>query len=252
MNPAKTPHKNIERRRQNQVISLSAQGGCVRYSTLATVLAGQEYPVGGKRSAIKSFSNGSAKRLSHLMSTLDFKNSRWLFVTLTYPPAVAPLPIDSKRHMELFAKRILRKWPDASFVADATTKKKPLPPVDFYEDVVFLMGASIYSLETGEGRILVDDPECLRRGGFERGMHTDRGVVLAARRDVILFRKPDGSLNTLRTTAARSEPENLPTKPAIRVDHGKTANAKPPAPAGGGAGEQTPAAVPGPETTGPM
>lgn len=70
---------------------------------------------GGKRSTINGFSYSSRKRLMSMMARIPSNAPLPYFVTLTYPDRF-PTPLESKRHLEMFKKRLLRQFPNAGFI----------------------------------------------------------------------------------------------------------------------------------------
>ena len=98
-------------------IKLETQGSFVKvsYTSPASLGAEQRRDV-PKRGAIKEFSARSRKRLLDSFARLDGQAvtaSRPKFMTLTYGQ-LYPSALESKRHVEAFERRLLRRFPMAS------------------------------------------------------------------------------------------------------------------------------------------
>jgi hypothetical protein len=65
---------------------------------------------GGKRNIIKGFSRGSRYRLMQTIARVRRDAPLPCFVTLTYPDNF-PEPAESKRHLDIFFKRLVRAFP---------------------------------------------------------------------------------------------------------------------------------------------
>ena len=65
---------------------------------------------GGKRGDIKGFSSQARRRLMYFIASVRRDASLPLFITLTYPE-VFPDPKTSKRHLDVFFKRLSRAFP---------------------------------------------------------------------------------------------------------------------------------------------
>lgn len=74
-----------------------------------------EAPIGGKRGAIGGFSFASRRRLMRTIARVKRDAKLPFFVTLTYPNKF-PSPIESKRHLDNFAKRLRREFSDIGFL----------------------------------------------------------------------------------------------------------------------------------------
>jgi len=83
--------------------------GMVRVSRIAEVTTRG----GGIRGAISEFTEGSRYRLMKWLASLDDGVMPY-FLTFTYPDSYdASDPGDWKRHIDIFAKRLARRWPGA-------------------------------------------------------------------------------------------------------------------------------------------
>lgn len=73
---------------------------------------------GGKRGSISGFTAGSRRRLLALLHQLnrDRVPQLPLFITLTYPPEVNPTGKASKRDLDRFCRRLLRRHPNAAII----------------------------------------------------------------------------------------------------------------------------------------
>ena len=70
-----------------------------------------------RRGTVRSFSFRSRTRLLRLLAQCDRQQtSQSLFVTLTYPRSFPTASSTYKRHLEMFAKRLLRRFPRASAI----------------------------------------------------------------------------------------------------------------------------------------
>jgi hypothetical protein len=70
---------------------------------------------GGKRGKINGFSRGSRYRLMQTIAKVQRDAELPLFLTLTYPDDF-PNPAESKEHLEIFIKRVRRRFPRAGMI----------------------------------------------------------------------------------------------------------------------------------------
>jgi len=70
---------------------------------------------GGKRGAVQGFSRQSRKRLIELLCRLDEIEDAW-FWTLTYPSEFPTEFEVFKRDLDVFLKRVVRRWPRAGWI----------------------------------------------------------------------------------------------------------------------------------------
>lgn len=81
---------------------------------------------GGKRGAVKGFTVASRRRLMQTIARIRRDAELPCFVTLTYP-SVFPSPKESKRHMEIFIKRIKRKFDGVGFIWKLEPQERGAP-----------------------------------------------------------------------------------------------------------------------------
>ena len=81
---------------------------------------------GGKRGAVKGFTVASRRRLMQTIARIRRDADLPCFVTLTYPSDF-PSPKESKRHMEIFIKRIKRKFEDVGFIWKLEPQERGAP-----------------------------------------------------------------------------------------------------------------------------
>jgi len=77
-----------------------------------------------KRSPIRTFSYASYRRLKNLVLSLETPPT--LFITLTYPSDF-PSARASKKHLDVFAKAFLRRFPNASGIWKLEPQKRKAP-----------------------------------------------------------------------------------------------------------------------------
>jgi len=70
---------------------------------------------GGERGPVTGFSSASRRRLMRLMASLE-RQARPVFVTMTYPDSFVDEPAKWKRDLDVFGKRLARKFPLAGFL----------------------------------------------------------------------------------------------------------------------------------------
>jgi hypothetical protein len=85
-----------------------------------------EAPKGGKRGKISGFSFASRRRLMQTIARIRLDAELPMFVTLTYPDKF-PSPIESKKHMDLFRKRLLRTFPDIGYIWKLEPQERGAP-----------------------------------------------------------------------------------------------------------------------------
>ena len=99
---------------------VQVQGRSIKLKTTnARALAG-----GGKRGYVMFFSDSSRLRLMHLLSTVLHTPDE--FFTLTYPSSF-PLGRVVKSHLDIFAKRFKRMFPNSTFVWKLEYQKRGAP-----------------------------------------------------------------------------------------------------------------------------
>jgi len=81
-------------------------------ASLLRVSGGGDYERsgGGKRGKVKGFSRGSRRRLMQTIAKIKPDGVLPCFVTITYPNEF-PSPIESKKHLKIFIKRLRRAYP---------------------------------------------------------------------------------------------------------------------------------------------
>lgn len=70
---------------------------------------------GGERGMVTGFSSASRRRLMRLIASLE-RSARPIFVTLTYPDLFLDEAAKWKRDLDVFGKRLARKYPAAGFL----------------------------------------------------------------------------------------------------------------------------------------
>lgn len=70
---------------------------------------------GGSRGEVTGFSSASRRRLMRLIASLE-REARPIFVTLTYPDMFSDSLDEWKRDIDVFGKRLARKYPQAGFL----------------------------------------------------------------------------------------------------------------------------------------
>jgi len=70
---------------------------------------------GGARGLVTGFSSASRRRLMRLIASLE-RSARPIFVTLTYPDLFPDQPSKWKRDLDVFGKRLARKFPLSGFL----------------------------------------------------------------------------------------------------------------------------------------
>lgn len=85
---------------------------------------------GGRRGVIKGFSRGSRRRLMQKIARVKRDAELPCFMTLTYP-FVFPSPSDSKRHLDIFIKRLLRSFPQIGFIWKLEPQERGAPHYHF-------------------------------------------------------------------------------------------------------------------------
>lgn len=83
-------------------------------------------PVGGKRGKVKGFSFASRRRLMQTIARIRLDAPLPMFVTLTYPNEF-PSPMESKKHMDVFRKRLLRRFPEIGFIWKLEPQQRGAP-----------------------------------------------------------------------------------------------------------------------------
>lgn len=85
-----------------------------------------EAPKGGKRGKIKGFSFASRRRLMQTIARIRLDAELPMFVTLTYPDRF-PSPIESKKHLDIFIKRLLRAFPNIGAIWKLEPQERGAP-----------------------------------------------------------------------------------------------------------------------------
>jgi hypothetical protein len=83
-------------------------------------------PVGGKRGKVKGFSFASRRRLMQIIARIRLDAPLPMFVTLTYPNEF-PSPMDSKKHLDIFTKRLLRRFPEIGLIWKLEPQQRGAP-----------------------------------------------------------------------------------------------------------------------------
>jgi hypothetical protein len=83
-------------------------------------------PIGGTRGKIIGFSFASRRRLLQTISKVRLDAQLPIFVTLTYSESF-PSPIESKKHLDIFRKRLLRKFCDAGYIWKLEPQQRGAP-----------------------------------------------------------------------------------------------------------------------------
>ena len=85
-----------------------------------------EPPKGGKRGKITGFSFASRRRMMYTLAKVRRDAIKPDFVTLTYPN-IFPSPIESKKHLDNFIRRLRRAFPSAGFIWKLEPQKRGAP-----------------------------------------------------------------------------------------------------------------------------
>lgn len=85
---------------------------------------------GGRRGCINGFSRGSRRRLMQKIACIRRDAELPVFVTLTYPQNF-PSPGESKRHLDIFIKRLLRAFPEVGFIWKLEPQERGAPHYHF-------------------------------------------------------------------------------------------------------------------------
>jgi len=112
-------------------------------------------PLGGKRGKIKGFSFASRRRLMQTIARIRFDAPLPMFVTLTYPDKF-PSPIESKKHLDIYIKRLLRAFPDVGFIWKLEPQQRGAPHYHMLvygvtEHDLFLFTVSAWYQIAGDG-----------------------------------------------------------------------------------------------------
>jgi len=83
-------------------------------------------PVGGKRGKITGFSFASRRRLMQTIARIRFDAPLPMFVTLTYPSKF-PSPIESKKHIDQYLKRLHRRFSDVGGICKLEPQERGAP-----------------------------------------------------------------------------------------------------------------------------
>lgn len=78
------------------------------------------------RSVVTDFSRASRRRLLHTLGRVR-RDHLPVFVTLTYPGSWPASPVEWKRHLDIFAKRLRRAWPGSAFVWKLEPQRRGAP-----------------------------------------------------------------------------------------------------------------------------
>lgn len=81
---------------------------------------------GGKRGKIQGFSFASRRRLMYTIAKIKLDAELPDFVTLTYPNEF-PSPSESKRHLDIYLKRLLRFFPDIGLIWKLEPQERGAP-----------------------------------------------------------------------------------------------------------------------------
>lgn len=90
----------------------------------------QEPKGGGKRKAIHGFSRGSRRRMMQKIGMVRLDSVLPVFITLTYP-AKFPEPMDSKRHLDIFIKRLRRRFHEIGGIWKLEPQERGAPHYHF-------------------------------------------------------------------------------------------------------------------------
>ena len=122
------------RRRQvlrDAPLSKVHKGTFIEWSTGASLLKVScgivsEAPKGGKRGKIKGFSFASRRRMMYTLARVRRDAELPCFVTLTYPN-IFPSPLESKKHLDIFIRRLKRAYPHCGFIWKLEPQKRGAP-----------------------------------------------------------------------------------------------------------------------------
>jgi len=83
-------------------------------------------PKGGKRGKVKGFSFASRRRLMYTIAKIKLDAELPVFITLTYPFEF-PSPMESKKHIDVFRKRLLRTFPNIGYIWKLEPQQRGAP-----------------------------------------------------------------------------------------------------------------------------
>ena len=118
--PLSTLHKSPQEK--IPCIEWTEGAGLLKVSRGGIVVA----PKGGKRGVVKCFSKASRLRLMRTIAKIRLDAPLPVFITLTYPFNF-PSPIESKKHMEVFEKRLFRAYPEIGIIWKLEPQERGAP-----------------------------------------------------------------------------------------------------------------------------
>jgi hypothetical protein len=83
-------------------------------------------PKGGIRGKVKGFSFASRRRLMYTIAKIRLDAELPMFITLTYPNKF-PSPMESKKHLVRFIKRLRRAFPEIGFIWKLEPQERGAP-----------------------------------------------------------------------------------------------------------------------------
>jgi len=86
----------------------------------------KDAPKGGKRGKVKGFSFASRRRLMYTIAKIKLDAELPVFITLTYP-MLFPSPMESKKHIDAFRKRLLRAFPGIGYIWKLEPQERGAP-----------------------------------------------------------------------------------------------------------------------------
>lgn len=122
--PKETAHggRTLSTVHKSPFVEWASGAGLLRVSQGIT----NDAPVGGKRGKVKGFSFASRRRLMQTIARIRLDAPLPMFVTLTYPDKF-PSPIESKKHLDVFMKRLLRAFPDLGLIWKLEPQERGAP-----------------------------------------------------------------------------------------------------------------------------
>jgi len=86
----------------------------------------KDAPKGGKRGKVKGFSFASRRRLMYTIAKVKLDAELPIFITLTYPMKF-PSPMESKKHLDFFIRRLRRAFPQIGFIWKLEPQERGAP-----------------------------------------------------------------------------------------------------------------------------
>jgi len=112
----------LSKMHKSPFVEWSSGGGLLKVSRGVNCDA----PKGGKRGKVKGFSFASRRRLMYTIAKIKLDADLPMFVTLTYPNKF-PSPMESKKHLKIFQKKLLRAFPHVGYIWKLEPQERGAP-----------------------------------------------------------------------------------------------------------------------------